>query len=345
MKSHHPRSGRSALGCRPGSSHVYRLCGLKTEGSVSRSRLTCPTPRNDNRWIGSGPIDRAPAGDQGLLDPLVVIEAVLGPASVVPAHRPIADDLRHDRGCGDRRGDEIPLLDRQTRHGDPPRRESVNEHVVGFHVERSHRTSEQGEVAAMQSVAVDPLRGSSTDGDRDGSCADPRVCAFPLTAAQQLGVADPLQVECAREDHRGRDERSCEGTSPPPRPHPRPWRTPLRAGVARSDPGLRPARSSRRREEPVSRGVPGMRPSHRRREPTRWSGDLGDRRRASQRGSVRSATFGGLGGLGNLVGRRVRGLRFVRVRRGVFGGCVLGGFEGSEASGLGHLGSFVSGAP
>ena len=109
----------------------------------------------------------------------------------------------------------------------------------------------------MQSVAVDPLRGRSTDGDRDGARVDPRVCAFPLTAAQQLGIADPLQVESAGRILPRRRRAVLRGHLYPPRQHPRPWRTRLRAGVARSDPGLRPARSSRRREEPVRRAVPG----------------------------------------------------------------------------------------
>ena len=73
-------------------------------------------------------------------------------------HRPVADDLRHDRGRGDRRAARVAVDDRHVLGRGRPETEPVDEARLGRRRERVQCASQPVQVRAVQPDAVDLTR-------------------------------------------------------------------------------------------------------------------------------------------------------------------------------------------
>jgi hypothetical protein len=84
---------------------------------------------------------------------------------VHPAHRPVADDLRHDRRRGDRGAPLVAVDDRNVIGRGRSEAESVDEAGFGRRGKRVEGPSKPVQVRPVQALAVDLARRDDLDGD------------------------------------------------------------------------------------------------------------------------------------------------------------------------------------
>ena len=84
---------------------------------------------------------------------------------VHPEHRPVADDLRHDRGRRDRGAPLVAVDDRDVRRRGRPEPEPVDETRLRGRRERMQRTSQPVQVRPVQPGAVDLSRRDDLHGN------------------------------------------------------------------------------------------------------------------------------------------------------------------------------------
>jgi hypothetical protein len=82
-------------------------------------------------------------------------EAVLGEEGVEAPHRPVANDLGHDRCCRDRRAPLVAVDDSDVLRGARPEPEAVDEARLRRRSKRVESSTQAGEVRPVQTLPVD----------------------------------------------------------------------------------------------------------------------------------------------------------------------------------------------
>jgi len=92
-------------------------------------------------------------------------KAVVREERVHAPHRPVADDLGHDRGSRDRRTALVAVDDRDMLRSAGPEAEAVDEARLRGRGQRMQSPTEPGEVRSMQPLAIDLRVRDDLDGD------------------------------------------------------------------------------------------------------------------------------------------------------------------------------------
>jgi hypothetical protein len=147
-------------------------------------------------------------------------EAVVRIQRGEPAHRPVADDLGHDRCCGDGGALLVPVHDGAVLRRAGTETKAVHKADLGRRRQLPQDRAHRGEVRAMEAVRVDLTRRDRTDGNPLGTSDDGPKQRLPRRAGQLLRIveqrerADTVvpQAGVVEQDARD-DERSSERAS------------------------------------------------------------------------------------------------------------------------------------